>query len=111
MQIKLAEPLSFIRQADLKNFYIEHRNGANLIVSGKYSQNIKASELELILSKNLLSGQAAAQVPAKPKTSKQLEKELKAAKAREDAEAQGQGAPGDEGNAGSQESGKAGEKL
>lgn len=88
MQIKLSKELSFIRRPGLKEFYIEHRNGADLIVSGTYSQNIKASEKKQILDLNILSAQESAKPVEKQKTSKQLFAEAKALKEKEEKEQQ-----------------------
>ncbi len=75
MKVLLREPLSFIRKEGLKDFYLENRTGAMMIVDGTFSQNIKQSELQQILSLNTIQEP----VPEKPKTAKQLKEEAKAA--------------------------------
>lgn len=89
MQVKLDQPLSFIKQADLTEFVIYHRNGSNVIVAGSFSQMVKKSELDQIMAHNILKAQAPV-VQEKPKTSKQLMAEAKALKEKEDADAKAQ---------------------
>lgn len=85
MQVKLDQPLDFIRKKDLIEFVIVHRNGANLIVAGDYSQNVKKSEIDQIMAHNILKVQVAE--AAVKKTSKQLMAEAKELKLKEDADA------------------------
>lgn len=88
MQVKLDKPLSFIREKDLLDFVIVHRNGANLIVAGQYSQNVKKNELDEIMRHNTLKANQAPQETPVKKTSKELFAEAKAAKKQEDDEAE-----------------------
>lgn len=83
MQVKLDHPLNFIREKDLVDFVIVHRNGANLIISGSFSQNVKQKELDEIMAHNTLN--KTSEVPAVKKTSKQLFKEAEKLKKEEDA--------------------------
>lgn len=84
MQVKLDQPLDFIREKNLVDFIIVHRNGANLIVAGQFSQNVKTKEIEQIMAHNILKPSQTPAVPVVKKTSKQLFKEAEKAKKEED---------------------------
>lgn len=84
MQVKLDQPLDFIRQPDLIEFNIIHRNGANLIEAGSFSQNVKKNELAQIMEHNIYKSEPKS---TKKETSKELFARAKTLKDKEEAEA------------------------
>ncbi len=62
MRIILKTPLKCIKKEGLLDFNIEKRNGSPVIVAGTFSQTIKLSELNLILSSNINNVKSVSQV-------------------------------------------------